>query len=545
MKWNDVRVSTRLSACITGLMVAMLSVAAVTQYYSGQVMEHAQDSVRDYDQRIITAVRWLGTAELTSERMVAALNTSDGDLASRYEQDVQAGREQMTRLEKEIASHELSNDDRSALASIEGARAKLESISRQATELSYKGDIGGVQTMVDGELKPAIAAYLGSVKNFVALEEKQRDQVVEEVTAQRRQLSSAGLIVGLVLLALGFLSARLIARSITRPLASAIDLAEKIAQGNLLRGPDEGRETRRDEFGQLQQALETMSTGLRTLVARVRSGVGSVSVATSEIASGNQELAYRTEQTVGNLQVTAASMEQFTGTISQSADTARQASTLATQAAQSATRGGEMMGNVVDRMAQISDSSKKIADIISVIDGIAFQTNILALNAAVEAARAGEQGRGFAVVAGEVRNLAHRSAQAAREIKELIGTSISTVAAGSEQVGQAGAAMQEIVGNVHRVSDLISEITAAASEQHAGISQVNGALSDLDSMTQQNAALVEEASAAAESLRDQASSLAQLVSVFEIDAEFQRQAERSANAQPQPLEAPTVQAIGV
>ncbi|TWC65098.1 methyl-accepting chemotaxis protein [Herbaspirillum sp. SJZ099] len=545
MKWNDVRVSTRLSACITGLMVAMLSVAAATQYTTVLTMEQAQASVRDYDQRIITAVRWLGTAELTSERMVGALNTSDGDLAMRYEQEVQAGREQMARLEKELASHALSDGDRASLAAIEAASARLAGISKAASELSYKGDIGGVQTMIDNELKPAIAAYLGALKKFVALEEQQRDQVVTDVGAQSRRLMSAGLIGAALLLAIGFATARLIARSITRPLARAVEQAERIAHGNLLRGRDDGGQDRRDEFGQLQQALERMADGLRTLVAQVRSGVGSVSTATSEIASGNQELAYRTEQTVGNLQVTAASMEEFAGTIGQSADTARQASQLATQAAQSATRGGSVMDDVVERMAQISGSSRKIAEITGVIDGIAFQTNILALNAAVEAARAGEQGRGFAVVASEVRSLAQRSAQAAREIKELIGSSLATVAAGSEQVGQAGAAMQEIVGDVHRVSGLIGEITAAAVEQNSGISQVNAALSDLDAMTQQNAALVEQAAAAAESLREQAAGLAQLVSVFEVDGDDQSPALRQARVQPEPLEAPAMRAIGV
>ncbi|MFL9926877.1 methyl-accepting chemotaxis protein [Herbaspirillum lusitanum] len=520
MKWNDVRVSVRLSAGITGLLVAMIAVAAVTQYYSARSMEHAQEQVREYDQRIISAVRWLGTAELTSERMVAALNTSDGDLAMRYEQDAQAGMEQTLAMGKQIAAQDLSAADRSALGNVDAARSTVNGVAGKTRELSYKGDIGGTQSMIEHDLKPAIAAYHGALRKFVALEEQQRDAVLGQVAQQRRQLMMIGLACALALLAAGILMSHLLARSITRPLKQAIELAEKIARGNLLRDEPAPGAARRDEFGQLQQALERMSDGLRTLVARVRSGVGSVSVATSEIASGNQELAHRTEQTVGNLQITAASMEQFTGTIAQSAGTAQQASQLAAQAAQTATRGGKAMGDVVERMAQISASSRKIAEITSVIDGIAFQTNILALNAAVEAARAGDQGRGFAVVAGEVRSLAQRSAQAAREIRELIDSSMHTVAAGSQQVGQAGATMQEIVGDVHRVSGLINEITAAASEQNAGINQVNSALGDLDAMTQQNAALVEEASAAAESLRDQAAELAQLVSVFEIGAEL-------------------------
>jgi methyl-accepting chemotaxis protein len=546
MKWNDVRVSVRLSACIAGLLAAMLSMAAGTQYATLRAMEAAQDSVRDYDQRIVTAVRWLGAAELTSERMVGALNTSDGDLAMRYEQEVQAGREQMAALEKEIAARELSDGDRAQLGAIEAARLKLANVAGAATQLSYKGDIGGVQTMVEGELKPAIAAYLGALKKFVGLEEQQRDQVVADAAERNRRLAGAGLIGAALLLALGLAVARLIARSITRPLAHAVAQAERIARGDLSRQEQRGMQ-RRDEFGQLQQALERMSGGLRTLVAQVRGGVGSVSLASAEIASGNQELAQRTEQAVGNLQVTAASMEEFAGTIAQSTGTARQASQLAAQAAQSATRGGAVMGEVVQRMGQISDASRKIGEITGVIDGIAFQTNILALNAAVEAARAGEQGRGFAVVATEVRTLAQRSATAAREIKELIAASVQTVDAGGQLVQQAGAAMQEIVGDVHRVSGLIGEITAAAAEQNTGIGQVNAALSDLDAMTQQNAALVEQASAAAESLSEQGAELARLVSVFEIDerdAEYRPGPAPAARAPRPSLAAPPAPAIG-
>jgi methyl-accepting chemotaxis protein len=271
-----------------------------------------------------------------------------------------------------------------------------------------------------------------------------------------------------------------------------------------------------DEVGELIRALAAMVAQLRTTVRSVQQVSETIGVASSEIASGNHDLSQRTEQAASNLQQTASSMEQLTGTVKHSAESAATAHQLANSAAAVAQRGGVVVAQVVSTMDDINTSSRKIADIIGVIDGIAFQTNILALNAAVEAARAGEQGRGFAVVASEVRSLARRSADAAKEIKSLIGSSVERVAAGARLVQDAGTTMDEIVASVHRVSDVIGEITAASREQSQGIGQVNAAVSDLDRMTQQNAALVEQSAAAAESLRHQAGVLAQAVSVFKL-----------------------------
>ncbi|WP_280187282.1 methyl-accepting chemotaxis protein [Delftia sp. PS-11] len=304
-----------------------------------------------------------------------------------------------------------------------------------------------------------------------------------------------------------------VTRSITRPLDEAVTLADGIAAGDLTRSV---RTDRGDELGHLLRSLDGMAARLRSVVGEVRTGVESVSTASSEIASGSKDLSARTEQTASNLQQTAASMEQLTSTVTQSADTARQANQLAATAAHAAEEGGKVVGQVVQSMQQITDSSRRIADIIGVIDSIAFQTNILALNAAVEAARAGEQGRGFAVVASEVRSLAQRSADAAKEIKLLITTSVDNVNTGSQQVEQAGRSMEEIVASVRRVSDLIGEITAASGEQRDGIGQVNQAVTQLDQMTQQNAALVEESSAAAMAMQDQARRLSEVVSVFKL-----------------------------
>ena len=304
-------------------------------------------------------------------------------------------------------------------------------------------------------------------------------------------------------------------QSICRPLDQAQQVAMAITQGDLTHPvPVHGK----DELTRLMVALGEMQGSLTRIVSEVRHTTDRIGVASAEIASGNQDLSLRTEQTAGNLQQTASSIEQINSTVQQSAESARQASAMAQANAEVAARGGQVMGEVVATMQEINHRSHKISDIIGVIDGIAFQTNILALNAAVEAARAGEQGRGFAVVAGEVRSLAQRSAEAAKEIKTLIGASVEKVEAGTRQVAEAGTTIGEIVANAQKISALIHHITTAANEQSQGIGQVNGAVGELDRMTQQNAALVEESAAAAQSLQDQAQKLAGVVATFRLSA---------------------------
>jgi methyl-accepting chemotaxis protein len=305
----------------------------------------------------------------------------------------------------------------------------------------------------------------------------------------------------------------LLSRSITRPLAHALTSVEFVAAGDLTRDIRAGS---RDEVGQLLASLKTMQQNLRSLVGDVAAGAHTVSDTSAQIAQGNLALSQRTEEQAGTLEETASSMEELTSTVTQSAENAREASQLAVGASEVARKGGQAVGQVVITMDGISEASRKIADIIGVIDGIAFQTNILALNAAVEAARAGEQGRGFAVVAAEVRNLAQRSAAAAKEIKTLIGDSVDKVQAGTRLVDAAGQTMQEIVGSVTKVSDLIAEIAAASREQSSGIGQVNTAVMQMDQVVQQNASMVEEATAATESMKEQAAALLQLVSRFKL-----------------------------
>jgi methyl-accepting chemotaxis protein len=326
-----------------------------------------------------------------------------------------------------------------------------------------------------------------------------------------------------------------VSRNVSRPLAELTEAVTTVAQGDLSRSFNSER---KDELGVLVREVENMRNRFVEIVRNLRSAADSINTASQEIASGNQDLSARTEQAASNLEETAASMEQLTSTVRQSADAARQANQLASSAAEIAARGGQVVGQVVTTMDEINHSSKKISDIIGVIDGIAFQTNILALNAAVEAARAGEQGRGFAVVAGEVRNLAQRSAEAAKEIKGLIGASVDKVEAGSRLVADAGQTMSEIVGSVQRVSDIIGEITAASGEQSDGIGQVNVAVTQLDQMTQQNAALVEESAAAAESLKDQAARLSHVIQVFRT-GDAATDTDKVAVKRPTPVPAPS------
>jgi methyl-accepting chemotaxis protein len=327
--------------------------------------------------------------------------------------------------------------------------------------------------------------------------------------------TSRNLIIGAGVLAvlLALAAAIVISRSIVRPLEEAVSIARTVAGGDLT---SDIVVNSTDETGQLMQALKDMNTSLQTMVGEVRSGSDTIASASSEIASGNLELSSRTEQQASSLEETASSMEEMTSTVKQNADNARQANGLAAAASDVARKGGMVVSQVVETMGAINDSSRKIVDIISVIDGIAFQTNILALNAAVEAARAGEQGRGFAVVASEVRNLAQRSASAAREIKTLIDDSVRQVELGSKLVNDAGSTMDDVVTSVQRVTDIMAEISSASREQEAGIEQINMAITEMDSVTQQNAALVEEAAAAAGSLEEQSAALAQLVSRFVV-----------------------------
>jgi methyl-accepting chemotaxis protein len=395
---------------------------------------------------------------------------------------------------------------------VDSGKKTIPLIQRAASEGEQGAGVEATLTLTEA-VRPVEVVWRQKVARLIELVQQQNTAAAQEVvTSQQRALVIVAALMGVAMVAGGLLAWRT-TRSITAPIARAVKVAERIAEGDLTSSLEIGSQ---DEVGRLLQAIHGMQDRLRALVGDIRHSADSIQTASTEVAVGNQDLSQRTEETASNLQQAASSMSQLTGTVNQSAEAAAQANQMASSASAVAVRGGEVVAQVVSTMSDINHSSRKIADIIGVIDGIAFQTNILALNAAVEAARAGEQGRGFAVVAGEVRSLAQRSAEAAKEIKGLIGTSVDKVEAGTRLVNDAGSTMNEIVASVQRVSGIIGEITAAAAEQSAGIGEVSGSVGQLDQMTQQNAALVEQSAAAAESLKGQAARLAELVSVFRL-----------------------------
>ena len=412
----------------------------------------------------------------------------------------------------------LSSDmGRKSYGEISALRATYEKGQREFLKLAATGATMDASQLLLTSLRNDQQNYINRVKGFI----KGGSIVMAKSSAEASDLYHGKTVIMLVmataavLLACGF--AFWITRSITRPVNHAVQVARSVAAGDLSSHVEVNSQ---DEIGQLLMALRDMNGSLLNIVSDVRGGTDAIATASSQIASGNLDLSSRTEEQASSLEQTAAAMEQLSATVKQNSDNAVQANALATSASGVAAEGGDVVGAVISTMRSIDASSKKIVDIISVIDGIAFQTNILALNAAVEAARAGEQGRGFAVVASEVRSLAQRSAAAAKEIKQLIGDSVEKVGAGTKLVEKAGVTMDEVVASVRRVTDVVSEISAASREQSEGIDQVKHAVTQMDGVTQQNAALVEEAAAAAQSLQQQAANLARIVSVFKLGHEL-------------------------
>ncbi|OYT99969.1 MAG: methyl-accepting chemotaxis protein [Burkholderiales bacterium PBB1] len=516
--FNNLRIGIRLGIGFALLIAAVLFVALFARLTLGGIKEEldvlTDDRVVKVEQvnSIIDNVNEIGT----SVRNIALL--SDTQKMQAELADIREAKARNAELYKKLEDSIQSEKGKAALRTAFEARSAYNPLIERASELGLANKQDEATALLLGELQPAQKRYMGALTDLITLQKSMMAQSDESVTQTVASAGTLMLTIAVVTGITGVLLAWAITRSITAPIRQAVQVAETVAAGDL---SSRIESQSKDETGQLLAALRTMNDSLVGIVSSVRNSSDSIATGSSQIATGNADLSQRTEEQASNLQQTAASMEQLTQTVKQNADTARQATQLAGSASNAAAQGGTVVAQVVSTMGEISESSRKISDIIGVIDGIAFQTNILALNAAVEAARAGEQGRGFAVVASEVRSLAQRSASAAKEIKTLIGASVEKVENGSKLVHEAGQSMGEIVSQVKRVNDLINEISASSVEQSTGIGQIGDAVSQLDQVTQQNAALVEESAAAAESLKHQAANLAQTVAVFKLSGNQQ------------------------
>ncbi|WP_426110409.1 methyl-accepting chemotaxis protein [Massilia sp. PWRC2] len=460
-------------------------------------------------------VDWSRYIHVAVRRAQAIIKSSDPSLEAFFADDAAEGAKASDQLQKDVGSYMATPREKALFEQIGEIRKAYLASRKEIMALRKAGDLETATRLLDQQFVPLSKTFIATIAELLAEERRQIDAATSEIAAinvASRNLMTA---LGVVMLAFGICCWWLLSRSITIPLARAVAAARKVASGDLTSQIDNSRH---DEAGQLLEALRQMNSSLSSLVGGVRVSTDTISVAAQEIAAGNADLSRRTEMQASALEETASTMEELTSTVKQNADNARQANQVVMSASAVALKGGSVVSQVVETMGAIKASSGKIVDIIGVIDGIAFQTNILALNAAVEAARAGEQGRGFAVVANEVRFLAQRAASAAKEIKLLIDASVGKVEQGSRLVDEAGQTMGAIVQSVQQVADIMSEIAAASEEQSSGIEQINLAINQMDEMTQQNAALVEQASAAALSMRDQSQSLLTDVSQFKINA---------------------------
>jgi methyl-accepting chemotaxis protein len=507
-------ISNRLKLGFSAITVAFLVLAALTVWR----IEQASDAVNQINietKLLQLAGKWQADVRQNSARSLAVVYSDGPALLDFFKDAMAATTSDTSQTQKtflELTKDEATKKRADAVGEVRKAWLATRD---EVNALKAAGDGAGAKTLVLNKLVPGTNDYLRVTQELVDGQLEKVKVLDEHADHLFKQIYLMGGIVLALCLAIAVFASWRLSRSITQGIEGARLAAQRIGEGDLSQPL---AATSQDEIGQLVESLSVMQTSLTGVVSRVRQGSESVSTASAEIAQGNNDLSARTESQASALEQTAASMEELSATVKQNADNARQANQLALSASTVAVQGGEVVAQVVDTMKGINDASRKIADIISVIDGIAFQTNILALNAAVEAARAGEQGRGFAVVASEVRALAGRSAEAAKEIKTLINTSVQRVEQGTTLVDQAGITMNEVVTSIKRVTDIMGEISAASSEQSQGVSQVGEAVTQMDQVTQQNAALVEEMAAAASSLKSQAQELVQTVAVFKLGA---------------------------
>ncbi len=518
MNLSNMKVGTRLG---TGFAIVLLLVAVIAGTGSWRLntismtvttlVEKAMQKERLFSE-------WAASTDINGVRTIAVAESADMDSPriNQLQTTISATSARISAIQKQLENMN-HNPEEDALFAQVGAQRSVYVAARNSVFDAKENSPDVAEQLIKEKLEPSLKEYVAAISKLSDYQSMTISRMGKDSTQLAAQSQTLLTILGALAIFFGIIVAVLITRSIKLQLggepSEAVDIANRISTGDLT-----GRITlRNNDETSLLHALQLMQDNLADLVSQVRTGTDTIATASAEIASGNLDLSSRTEEQASSLEETASSMEELTSTVRQNADNARQANQLAMTASGVAVKGGEVVSQVVTTMGDINDSARRIVDIIAVIDGIAFQTNILALNAAVEAARAGEQGRGFAVVASEVRSLAQRSAAAAKEIKTLIDDSVGKVDHGSKLVVAAGSTMEEVVNSVKRVTDIMAEITAASQEQSSGIEQVNQAVGQMDQVTQQNAALVEEAAAAAESLQDQASNLAKIVSVFRIN----------------------------
>ena len=498
-------------------MLLLTGIALFTGY---QELEKVASATRTMADTPIKAERlvadWQRNIAAGIRRTGAIARSSDTSLVAFFAEDQAASTQQSGELQKQIEPLMQTDTDRALYAAVLDIRKVYVEARSEIVQLKKEGKTDEANKVLDEKFTPAAKSYLARMDDLTQRQREKVDAIahsIDETYLRGRMILIA---IGTIAILGSAMSGWLLTQSVVNPLRDAMSVTQRVAQGDLSQQAH-AHAHRGDEFGALIAALSEMTQKLASVVRHVHQGADSVSLASAEIANGNQDLSMRTEQQASSLERTATSMAQLREQVNHNANHAEQANQLATEASQVATRGGEVVGNVVHTMKGINEASRRIADIISVIDGIAFQTNILALNAAVEAARAGEQGRGFAVVAAEVRALAGRSADAAKEIKTLITASVERVEQGAALADNAGATMAEVVSAIQRVSAIVAEISQASQAQSSGVAQIGTAVTEIDQSTQQNAALVEQMAAAAEALKVQAKDLVSTVEGFKLD----------------------------
>ncbi|MBB6083635.1 methyl-accepting chemotaxis protein [Castellaniella defragrans] len=527
---RNIKISTRLSLGFGILILITVLLASLGVLETQKNLENGE-TVQVRNEINAKILQWARSVEVNGERTLALTHIPDPAAREAIQAKMAATSKNITSLQDQIGTLLQTAEGRALYEKVLQARKNYTGQRKTAIEDQKKGDVEKANTFFLQDMPGLIAAYQESIDALYTFQREREQQLfAESQRAGQRTLVLVAL-AAVLALACGILLAWRINRSIARPLKQAVALAGLVAQRDL---DHDVTPQGKDEITVLEHTLHDMMISLQQTVQDVRAGADSIASASAQISAGNLDLSSRTEQQASSLAETAATMEEITATVRQNADNAQQANTLAASAAKTATDGGAIVAELVSTMSEINTKSQQVADIIGVIDSIAFQTNILALNAAVEAARAGEQGRGFAVVASEVRALAQRSAGAAKEIKGLIDTSVESTAKGNEQASRAGATMQDIVDSINRVTDIMGEISAASREQTTGIEEINAAVTQMDDVTRQNASLVEESAAAASSLQEQADTLARLVATFRLKDQGGPVAARSSAALPAP-----------